>query len=103
MDSRAGARHRRTGGEDPPRTRGGGAPAGGRTGGAAQLGAADRARQGAWRPVGRARSLDRLYQPGWRFTVAVPADDGTPLVAWDAAGNASSRVRTAVAHGLSGR
>src|SRR5438094_611686 len=44
MDARAGARHRRTRGEDSRRTRGGGAPAGGRAGGAAQLDADGAAR-----------------------------------------------------------
>src|SRR5206468_12045332 len=103
VDPRARARHRRTRGEDPRRTRGGIAPAGGRAGGAAKLGVADRARQGAWRAVGRARSLDRLRRHAGPSTVALPDDDRTALLAGDAAGNASSRVGTAVARGVSSR
>src|SRR5439155_18390390 len=80
VEPRASARRRRTRGEDPRPTRDGIAPAGERAGGAPQLGAADRPRQGAWRAVGRARGLDRLRRGG-QVTVAVPDDDWTPLVA----------------------
>ena len=82
---------------------GGAAAAGGRAGGAAQLGAAGRARQGARRAVGRARGGDRLLAAPDGPAAALPADDRARLVADAAARRPPGRVRAARARRLPGR
>src|SRR5439155_14431669 len=94
-----GSECRRTRGDNPGRTRGGITPGGGRVVAVTQLGAADGARQSAWRAVGRARGLYRLRGDRESSTAALPADDRSRFVAGDASGTSSSRVRSAVVRG----
>ena len=103
VDPGSGGGHRRARNRRPRRARGRAAPARGRAGRAAQLGAAGRARQGAGRAVGRARDRDRLRRGAGRAGAAVPGDHRARLLAGGAAGRARRRVRAAVARGLPGR